>query len=645
MTIKVIEYIFFLSLLRLIQVFRCQSLYVTGSDDNSLKIWNDSSVILSKNISRKVTCLNIDYNRNIIIAGTDNGKVVGWDVQSNSLIFDNGNETNKVNSILIINSTHLLAGYNRFIIFWSLPELCLIKKINDARFGTIGEMKNLAADNLVLIFNVETKMIVFSLKNNSILRENVIYEQGYSFDLIDRNFIFSPCRIEIANDICLFKLNSDFSLFQTDLKNFVDINFPSLKILNRTFGIYSTDGSLKNLGFMNFHTKNSIEIYTVSSIIRSIDVLNDRIVVCHQNGSISHYNKINFKFIKTFREHNLNSPKNVIKKYIDFMAFQNLLSTTTTSTTLFNTEIRCYHSSIINPTSDLSTNKNLATQTTHLPSTYVSTLRNDATFSEKINMSRTSLNKFQSTLNDETTILSLISNKESTLKPTFFPTTEATSSFWQYINFFKMSPNEIIKFLRSDIDLNSCILNCSENGYCKMHYQKIMLVEKIKLICECFDNFSGEKCELNTLPCFKNKCKNNASCINNLKDKTYSCECSAGNKNKTIYYGDYCEYKMDLCANETCSKNGFCIDTGNEIKCICFSKFSGEKCEIESTEIKVIKMVIKTSSLLAIIFLAMTYCFMIISDFSKLFIKEKRNKQKNKYRPKIQRIQKYQYIN
>ncbi|CAF1076120.1 unnamed protein product [Brachionus calyciflorus] len=606
--IKEIEYLFFLSLLRLIQVFRCQSLYVTGSDDNSLKIWNDSLVILSKNISRKVTCLDIDYNRNIILAGTHNGKVVGWDVQSDSLIFDNGNETNKVNSILIINSTHLLAGYNGFIIFWALPQISQIKKINDVRFGTIGEMKNLIADNLVLIINVETKMVVFSLNNNSILKENNIVEEGFSFDLINRSFIFAPCGIISTNDFCLYSLTSSLSLIQSNISDFRTLNFLSLKILNETFGIYSTSNC--HFGFVNFQNKNLIKNYSLLSNIRSIDVLNDRIVASYQNGSISHFDKNNFTLIKTFQGNSLGLSLNVIKKILDFSLFQNKYSTMIeyASTTFKNDTVTQY-------VGNKNTFENIETINLSFKSSTVSLFTNHLSNPNVTNSIEDIFDRFSNSL----VTSSYLTNKKI-----------------EYFDLYRIKNNKILELLQGGMDLNDCISNCSGNGYCK-------LVNSIELICECFENFAGKKCDINTLPCFSNKCKNNSSCVNNFKNKTYTCECITAHSNKSLYYGNYCENKIDLCENETCSHNGVCIDTGTEPKCKCFSKFSGGKCEIESNEIIIIKIVMRSASLIAIIILIMSACLIIFFDLSKLFDKEKQKK-KHQYRDKVYRIHKFKYV-
>ncbi|CAF0885863.1 unnamed protein product [Brachionus calyciflorus] len=371
----------------------------------------------------------------MIIAGTHNGKVVAWEIQSDSLRFDNGNEVAKVNSILIINSTHLLAGYNGFLIFWSFPEISQINRINSSTFGTIGDMKNLTEENLVLIVNVEAKMIVFSLNNDSIIKVNNIVEQGHSFDILNKSFIFAPCLMVVADDI----------------------------------------------------------EYTGLNKILSIDVLNDRIVAGHQNGSISHYNKSSFALIKTFSGRNLSLAINVIKKYIDLVEFQTFIN----PTTFKNIESSIFSSS--------KQSNSLTTSSSYNNDFSLTSFSESISILEKITTNQDSTkNVF---IHETSFLITTPNNLESTIY---------TNTFSQYINFNKMSLNEILEYLKNGIDLNNCISNCSGNGYCK-------LVDNIELICECFKNYAGSQCEINTLPCYLNKCKNNASCINDLQNNTYHC--------------------------------------------------------------------------------------------------------------------------
>ncbi|CAF0973724.1 unnamed protein product [Brachionus calyciflorus] len=161
-------------------------------------------------------------------------------------------------------------------------------------------------------------------------------------------------------------------------------------------------------------------------------------------------------------------------------------------------------------------------------------------------------------------------------------------------------------------------MNCSNNGNC-------ILDQNSKYVCECQKNYAGSNCQINTLPCASYPCRNNGSCLDNLLNKTYSCECSL--KNETLlFYGQNCENKIDVCANETCSNRGYCYDTKDEAKCKCFTYYSGDKCEEKSKELKAIEAVITTSAIIAIITICLTYGMIVINDLLNIFCRKKEKK-------------------
>ncbi|CAF0989041.1 unnamed protein product [Brachionus calyciflorus] len=196
----------------------------------------------------------------------------------------------------------------------------------------------------------------------------------------------------------------------------------------------------------------------------------------------------------------------------------------------------------------------------------------------------------------------------STNTASSFIVTQNDQNFVNHTNLFN-NLKLLLNLLESKSDLNDCLTNCSGQGLCK-------LANNLRYRCECFENYAGSNCALNTLPCWSNPCLNNGTCINNLTDSSYTCDCQ-----KDFYFGKNCEFKKDVCVNETCSKNGYCFDQNNKAKCQCFSKYSGEKCEIESDELKIIKNVISVSSIIAIIIIVLTYLIFILCDLSKNMLK------------------------
>lgn len=173
--------------------------------------------------------------------------------------------------------------------------------------------------------------------------------------------------------------------------------------------------------------------------------------------------------------------------------------------------------------------------------------------------------------------------------------------------------------LNSTYDVSDCIVNCTNNGICKYS-------GNLTFVCVCNSNYAGRTCQVSTLPCSHNPCLNNATCYENTT--SYYCACSG-----PLYYGTNCELRRNLCENETCSGNGKCEETNNNqtAVCKCFSQYSGSKCEIKSKQLKDVQTVVSTSSIIAIIILALFYTSFLISDiFDYWFIDKSDRKLKKK---------------
>ncbi|CAF0934104.1 unnamed protein product [Brachionus calyciflorus] len=165
---------------------------------------------------------------------------------------------------------------------------------------------------------------------------------------------------------------------------------------------------------------------------------------------------------------------------------------------------------------------------------------------------------------------------------------------------------KIFNLLKMNFDLNDCLTNCSNKGLCRFH-KNIK-----KYVCECNLGFFGESCQRNSNPCSSNPCFNAGLCT--LVNKSlFKCECL-----RDYYTGDFCEKEIDLCQNETCFSQGICTVQNLKSKCVCFDSFYGEKCEIESYDGLVRKIIIKTGSIIAIITLFALYLILILIDFSNL---------------------------
>ena len=195
----------------------------------------------------------------------------------------------------------------------------------------------------------------------------------------------------------------------------------------------------------------------------------------------------------------------------------------------------------------------------------------------------------------------------------------------------------------SNLDINNCVSNCSNQGLCRLNSQLRNQFE-----CLCNSNFTGPKCESDKRLCSQNPCLNSIHCediltiqtnssLSSSFDYDFKCHCKS-----ELYYGERCESKVNLCQNETCSGNGICkvIQTGQDglnetIKCECFGQnsFEGDKCELKTSSTKIKEATTKTTVYVAIITVALFYTMVFVMDIHKYFIM---NKKMNKpRRPRI----------
>ena len=172
-------------------------------------------------------------------------------------------------------------------------------------------------------------------------------------------------------------------------------------------------------------------------------------------------------------------------------------------------------------------------------------------------------------------------------------------------------------------DISSCLANCSNQGIC-------VLDSNQQYICQCNQYRTGLSCQSDTRPCSSGPCLNNGICSNINNETSFQCTCQMN-----LYYGQYCENKIDLCLNNStkCIKNqGYCVMNSTQAICKCFSDFSGPNCEIESTSYVVRKSFINAATIIAIVvmvcFAIMIFCF----DYTKYFALPKMKKKHAKKR-------------
>ena len=155
-------------------------------------------------------------------------------------------------------------------------------------------------------------------------------------------------------------------------------------------------------------------------------------------------------------------------------------------------------------------------------------------------------------------------------------------------------------------DLTGCLSNCSNQGTCGLN-------EANKLVCKCEEFFTGDSCETDTRACSYFPCQNGANCTEVIVPNglnTFNCTC-----NSSIYYGDRCQMKVDICEGISCSFNGKCFNIMNVPVCKCFINYNGTRCELKSEALKAIESTISCMSIVAICLIGIFFVMIMAMDY------------------------------
>ena len=211
-------------------------------------------------------------------------------------------------------------------------------------------------------------------------------------------------------------------------------------------------------------------------------------------------------------------------------------------------------------------------------------------------------------------------------------------------DFSKLNLSQTTNLLNSKYDFGGCIVNCSNKGQCKFDSLNN------KFMCSCFFSYlSGYACQIDTRPCSSNPCLNNATCVDYTNSLNYNIPVLLGANSSSFYCscdkyhrGTNCESEVDICQNETCSSNGNCFNFNKLAKCKCYSMYSGEKCELQSNELRIIKTVKPITSIIAVVVLVLFYIVFILMDLTRLFWNK--SKIRKIYQKNKPLVEKYYYV-
>ncbi|RNA38798.1 neurogenic locus notch-like protein [Brachionus plicatilis] len=633
---------FFIYLKISLQGFITSELIASGGDDNIIRIFElNGTIRYQKSVEDDVLSLDARTNNNVIVAGRDDKDIFIWFYKNDSVLYPNSdNSENSVYSLMILNDTHLLAGYNDKIILWSLD---LQSKIlfENSNFDKVRALKFLREDKIVIALS-RGKIFAYSLKDVTMLSSYDLGDEDIkSIDVLNRHFIVSKCSAKL----CVLGLNSSNLFYLVREINF-DHNVRAIKILNESFIL------LGDCGISYWNLESNILDYSnqgeCDDDINTIEITNSNVFITgHEDGHIKLWNSTKVTLITDIFKSNeeISALVNLNQSEIAFLTEKNWMDNTVElKTTHFPIQSESTISEVMTKfdtskiqTSTITNNEMTLFRSDKLQNTFLtleSTSKHGLMTSSKdetSTASQSSRTHFQ-TAENFTPSITTQAQKETTTNLIKIPSTnklaEAKSnlsiifknlSLSEFFQFESLDIGLIMDLSQLNLDMNDCLSNCSGNGKCKVS-------NSLKFECECFKNYVGTKCHINTLACNSNPCRNNATCIDNINNRTYTCKCMSNDNRSSLFYGLNCEKKIDVCQNETCSRNGVCYDGGFEPKCKCFSKYSGDKCQIESQEIKTIKAVISTSSILAICILILLSLLIITCDLLTFFCRKKKRK-------------------
>jgi hypothetical protein len=568
----------------------------TGADDFTIRIWDYTTGALQNTMVQSVTINAIEYLPNGYFANAQNywagyHTINIWNPTNPVLSVGSMNPdiAYNVNALELLDNGDLVSGSNdgyikvwdsnaytlKYSLFAGFPVKCL-KRLPNNRLAS-----GLVGSNQIVVWDITNQNVLANLTGHSgKVNALEIDVDGNLASASDDTFVI------------IWSLNS-YTLQRTLISHTQPIN--ALKCIpNGDFLSGSTDRYIKLWNSSSGELKGDL---IINSAVYSIDILQNNLPPPPSTAPISSTTSL--------------TTSTTTQPYI----ITSTITSTTTITTLSST---------------ISTSSAIITDTTT-----TTTITSFSSSSPAITSSTTS----STTLTTQSSIIT--STLTSSTATTSLSTTNSVGNIVvlnSSFNFGQLNPNQSISLLES-YDVSSCLSNCSNKGFCRFNQNKNLFE------CSCFNFYDGTKCQIDTRPCSSIPCLNNGYCIDytNLNNFNLSLNFSSSSsffcKCPDFYSGSYCEYKIDLCQNETCSGNGKCVETNNQTSCECFNLYEGDKCESQSSELLLIQNVISWTWKLASGVMGSFWVIIILMDLSKYCMKDSIKKISKKKKIKKSKVE------
>ncbi|CAF1079165.1 unnamed protein product [Brachionus calyciflorus] len=234
-------------------------MFLSGSSSGKLVLWQNTTVSIDYDSNEK-NVKSIDSIYDFFLTAREENKIEYWKISFQTKVKESSGNFTKLRSVLIINETTCLIGYDKALSFLNLPQLEEKKKIFDENLDEIKSMKLLQEERIVLIGSSDEKIYVLSLESENITSFIKTEMEINALDSLNRNTIVSGCKSSDGKkDICSYYLNENNQLVK-NRSAFVDEELTSGEIYSIEILDNNTLITGDECGIISFWNTENLEI-------------------------------------------------------------------------------------------------------------------------------------------------------------------------------------------------------------------------------------------------------------------------------------------------------------------------------------------------------------------------------------------------
>ncbi|CAF1077586.1 unnamed protein product [Brachionus calyciflorus] len=266
--------------------------FLSGSSKQEILLWNNSQDIKTYNPVEIV--YSIDHLNGIFVSATHDNLIKTWNIFSQTKFKESNEKQNELRSVLLLNQSICLAGYENYLYFWSYPDLTKVKHIHNTSLNKIKVLKLLKEDKLVLIGSSNGYIHVFSLLSETIIDSYNSGGNKNTLDVLNRKSLVSDCESNKA--ICSFYFDSSNKIIKNKTVCF-STELYAAKIINSSFAIFGVNEV--NLVTWDMKSTSVNKIESKNAKVYCIEIFDkDTFITGGESGKIIFWNLKNLSIIK-----------------------------------------------------------------------------------------------------------------------------------------------------------------------------------------------------------------------------------------------------------------------------------------------------------------------------------------------------------